>query len=67
MVFMHYPPVFGGFINYDIVDVLYRYNVERVYYGHLHNVKEEQLDKEYIIETLKGIDYEYDESRHQFV
>ena len=26
-----------------------------------------QIDKEYIIETLKGIDYEYDESRHQFV
>ena len=26
-----------------------------------------QIDKEYIIEILKGIDYEYDESRHQFV
>lgn len=48
IVFMHYPAVFGGFINYDIVDLLYRYNVERVYYGHLHNVKKEQLDEEYI-------------------
>ena len=48
LVFMHYPPVFGGFINYDIVDVLYRYGVEKVYYGHLHNVKKEQLDDEYI-------------------
>ena len=48
LVFMHYPPVFGGFINYDIVDVLYRYGVERVYYGHLHNVRKEQLDDEYI-------------------
>jgi len=47
-VFMHYPPVFGGFINYDIVDVLYRYGIEEVYYGHLHNVRESQLDKEYI-------------------
>lgn len=26
-----------------------------------------QLDKENIIDTLKGIDYEYDESRHQFI
>ena len=48
IVFMHYPCVFGEFINYDIVDILYRYNVERVYYGHLHNVKKQQLDDEYI-------------------
>lgn len=26
-----------------------------------------EADKEQIIEVLKGIDYEYDESRHQFV
>lgn len=26
-----------------------------------------QTDKQKIIDTLKGIDYEYDESRHQFV
>ena len=25
------------------------------------------VEKEVIINTLKGIDYEYDESRHQFV
>ncbi len=48
VVFMHYPAVFGGFINYDIVDLLYRYDVQRVYYGHLHNVRKEQLDEEYI-------------------
>ena len=48
IVFMHYPAVFGGFINYDIVDLLYRYGVERVYYGHLHNVRKQQLDEEYI-------------------
>jgi len=48
LVFLHYPAVFGEFINYDIVDVLYRYGIENVYYGHLHGVKESQLDKEYI-------------------
>lgn len=26
-----------------------------------------QVEKEAIINTLKGLDYEYDESRHQFV
>ena len=51
VVFMHYPPVFGGFINYDIVDVLYRYGVERVYYGHLHNVS----PKENVTKTVCGI------------
>ena len=25
------------------------------------------VNKEELIETLKGIDYEYDETRHQFV
>lgn len=48
LVFLHYPAVFGEFINYDIVDVLYRYGIENVYYGHLHGVRENQLDKEYI-------------------
>ena len=27
----------------------------------------EDTEKQKIIDTLKGIDYEYDESRHQFV
>ena len=48
LVFVHYPIVFGDFINYDMIDVLYRYGVEDVYYGHLHNVREAQLDKEYL-------------------
>ncbi len=26
-----------------------------------------QVDQTWIIETLKGIDYEYDENRHQFI
>lgn len=48
IVFMHYPPVFGEFINYEIVDLLYQYDIQRVYYGHLHNVKQSQLDEQYI-------------------
>lgn len=51
-VFTHYPIVFGEFINYEIIDVLYKYGVTDVYYGHLHNVKESQLDKSYL-----GIDF----------
>ncbi len=48
VVFLHYPPLFGEFMNLDILDILYRYGIERVYFGHLHNVRPEQLDKEYI-------------------
>ena len=48
VVFLHYPPIFGEFMNLDILDILYRYDIKKVYFGHLHNVREEQLDKEYI-------------------
>lgn len=37
-------------------------------YGSLDAMCEDmQLVKESLIDTLKGIDYEYDESRHQFI
>lgn len=52
LVFTHYPIVFGDFINYEFIDILYKYEVNTVYYGHLHNVKESQLDKSYL-----GIDF----------
>lgn len=40
----------------------------RDYYGNLDILCEEmQVEKEKIVEKLKGIDYEYDESRNQFI
>lgn len=36
LVFMHYPPIFGNNINLDILDVLFKYNVKKCWYGHLH-------------------------------
>lgn len=40
----------------------------RDYYTSLDALCEDmQTEKQKIIDTLKGIDYEYDESRHQFV
>ena len=36
IVFMHYPPIFSGNFNYDILEVLYRYKVKECYYGHIH-------------------------------
>lgn len=36
IVFMHYPPIFAANFNYDILEILYRYNIKDCYYGHIH-------------------------------
>ncbi len=36
LVFLHYPPIFSGNFNYDILDLLYRYKVKICCYGHIH-------------------------------
>ena len=36
LVFLHYPPVYGGGDCPEILDVLFSYGVKRVYYGHIH-------------------------------
>ena len=34
--FLHYPPLYQGYICREIVDLLERYHVRECYYGHLH-------------------------------
>ncbi|MBR5495915.1 MAG: metallophosphoesterase [Oscillospiraceae bacterium] len=36
IVFLHYPPVYAQTYCTEILDVLYKYNVKRCFYGHLH-------------------------------
>jgi predicted phosphohydrolase len=36
IAFLHYPPVYGSSYNCDILDILYKYQVRRCYYGHIH-------------------------------
>lgn len=36
LVFMHYPPIYGNSINFDIFDVLFKYDIKKCWYGHLH-------------------------------
>ncbi len=36
IVFLHYPPIYAGNYNYDILEVLYKYNIKQCYYGHIH-------------------------------
>lgn len=36
IVFLHYPPLYGTEYNYDILEVMYKYNIKRCFYGHVH-------------------------------
>jgi predicted phosphohydrolase len=37
VVYLHFPPVFGGFECREIIDVLHEYNIRHCYYGHIHS------------------------------
>ncbi|MDE6539883.1 MAG: metallophosphoesterase [Ruminococcus sp.] len=54
IVFMHYPPVFATNFNYDILDILYRYNIKECYYGHIHGKTAHELC---IKNTYDGINF----------
>ena len=36
VVFLHYPPVYGDFVCYEIISVLKKYGINKVFYGHIH-------------------------------
>ncbi|MGN0667193.1 MAG: metallophosphoesterase [Huintestinicola sp.] len=36
LVFLHYPPIYANSYNYDILDVMYKHNITRCFYGHVH-------------------------------
>lgn len=45
LVFLHYPPAFGGVRCKPIADVLWEYDVKRCYYGHIHGANPQLLEK----------------------
>ena len=47
IVFLHYPPVYGEFIAEEIVDILERYQIKNVYYGHIHGYAAANTVSEY--------------------
>ncbi len=36
IVFLHFPPVWNGFVCREIVDVLHEYGIKDCYFGHIH-------------------------------
>lgn len=54
IVFLHYPPIFATNFNYDILEILYRYNISDCYYGHIHGRSAHDLC---IKNTYDGINF----------
>lgn len=54
IVFMHYPPIFATNFNYDILEILYRYDIKDCYYGHIHGRSAHELC---IKNTYDGINF----------
>ena len=36
IVFLHFPPIFGDYICFEIIEILKRHKIKRCYYGHIH-------------------------------
>ena len=53
LVFLHYPPVYRGYLCRPILDLLHRYEVGQCWYGHLHS----ESHKLAITGLYEGIDF----------
>ena len=38
LVFMHFPPVWNGFLCRELIDLMHEYGVQTCYFGHIHGV-----------------------------
>ncbi len=45
VVFLHYPPSFNGIVSHQLTDVMNEFGVKRCFYGHVHSVNPELLDR----------------------
>ena len=47
ITFLHYPPVYSDSVCNEIMDVLRRYNIKKVYHGHIHGLGVNQVVREF--------------------
>ncbi len=53
VVFLHYPPIYYNERNYEILEVLHRYDIKKCFYGHIHGTAQN-----YAIDgVVDGIDF----------
>lgn len=53
IAFLHYPPVYANNVCNEILDVLKKHNIKKVYHGHIHGIGLYNAVKEY-----DGIEFE---------
>ena len=53
LCFLHYPPVYRGYLCRPILDLLHQYGVRSCYYGHLHS----ESHRLAITGDFEGIDF----------
>ena len=47
ITFLHYPPVYSDSVCNEIMDVLKKYNIKKVYHGHIHGLGVNNVVREY--------------------
>ena len=47
LVFLHYPPAYGGAVCREIFDIIKRHGIKKVYHGHIHGAGFNNAVKEY--------------------
>ena len=52
LCFLHYPPLYEGYVCQEVVDLLEQYGVKQCFYGHLHG-KSHKLAREGLIGTVE--------------
>ena len=52
IVFIHYPPVYGDFVCREIFDIIKKYDIKKVYHGHIHGAG---LNKS--VAHFEGVDF----------
>ncbi len=58
-VFFHFPPVFGDFVGEEFVDILLRYGIDRIFFGHIHGKYDIPPETEYKGIRMKIISSDY--------
>lgn len=47
LTFLHYPPVYGEYVCNEILEILNKHNITKIYYGHIHGSGFNNAVKEY--------------------
>ena len=43
IVFLHYPPIYGGYRCDPVIDLMKRYDVKKCFFGHLHGAAQQKV------------------------